>query len=141
MPYPCSTTRFMPLVSTADDSSANGSFGADYVPPPPEDLLGPGGEMDALTAGFGMGGATSLTPLERARLEWALDGNPSSPYPEDADALVPVLKGAAPPAAKAGAAASPGGAGGQQMYAEYLKAVADIRARAAARAEQAEQKK
>ena len=59
---------------------------ADYVPPPPEDMLA---EMEAESKGRGKNGHDALwallppdfDALDRERLKWALDGNPNTAYP------------------------------------------------------------
>jgi hypothetical protein len=114
---------------------------ADYIAPLPEELLSGigGGGQGGGGGGGGMLGVgllpPDLDPLERARLEWALDGNLSSPYPEAGDAVG--ARVAAAHGAGAGAKAAAGTAtavGGEE---EYMKAVAAIRANADARAARA----
>lgn len=107
------------------------SSGAEYVPPPPEALLG--GMSDSMLLG-----GPDLDPLARARMEWALDGNAGSAFPEEQD-VPSTVKG--PAVAAAGAASLKGLTGpkasssGSPSEAEtaYISAVAEIKARAEAR--------
>lgn len=98
-----SAWAFRPAIAFMEEkigaAVAAGYGDGDYVPPPPEELLlagagggggagaeGEAGRAAAVMAALGVGGASDLDPLERARIEWALDGDPSSPYPEEEDA-------------------------------------------------------
>lgn len=109
--------------------------GAEYVPPPPEALLS--GMSDSMLLG-----GPDLDPLARARMEWALDGNAGSAFPEEQDVPSSVKVGAGTastsPVVKALSGAKPGkaaGSGESSAEAEkaYVAAVAEIKARAEAR--------
>lgn len=66
----------------ARNMEATGPITSEYLPPPPEELLG----GETTSAQNSRERLLSLLPpdfdaLDRARLVWALDGDPSSEYP------------------------------------------------------------
>lgn len=107
----------------------------EYIPPMPEDIIS-GGLMDP----------GEMDPLGRARLEWALDGDASSAYPEPEDAAGFANSSAGSASSSAlyasalqrvnagtGVANKNGSTTAVDSEESYLKAVAEIRARAARR--------
>ena len=123
--------------------------GADYVPAPTDEMLAAigarGGGGDALLLQGLL--PPDMDPLERAQLEWALDGDASSTFPDASDALEVLSAQRAKKRAAAGAVPTGGafsGSGGEVGAASgadtrgdavYMLATARlIRERAAARA-------
>lgn len=124
---------FRPAIAYWRTPSDEVLFGdAEYVPPPAEEML------EALAASGGGASAFLIPPdmgaLERAQLEWALDGDAASPFPEAVDAAAAAATASAGRGGKGGAAGAAAGGGGTSGDAAYLIASARmIRERAAAR--------